>query len=694
MGEIKEEVLRALKELSKERRLLTASEIADYLRTNGIHKSTKWISVILKYLVHEGKILEVPRGRITYYMLHPSQLDNKQHILDEYIRVDKEVETLSELKAKLEAEEYLRYIKELPARTPSEVIAKEILHDKLFPEILEKRLEEIAPELSKENPKKLLREMFEDLIHRYRKYAEELKGTKDRKREEELYKKLERIIHIINTVYVFVLGIPISHSKKKPRGPSEVARIYLPDRRMKEYEAEYDLNLLIRYLERRIPDESFIVFENGEGGYDLLLGIDTSTMPVSIIIPHILRRAINLRLNTVVGYTTSTDENGKRRPIIFPRPESIDGYEEDRAEEEGIIIRPETLSFYPDYYHDRIREAQMEYLQNKFINKSLSPDPSDADIYEKLKRPPNALLSDGRIFPAEHKLGDYVALHGKFVRKSIRAYVSLLRNAEALKDHMVILGVVKRGQLAYLWKIVSWYMMKKGLISEEEFLDPRNLYTGGEKLRDEYISYLIFKKVWDPIGKKFPRTFSIIRRFYSMDRILMNALGQADTIDAENDIMFWFKEATIYGEGTTGLSGYVEDHGLEGDEAWPYSEACARGAVAMFYYIPPINLNIPNSHQLRPPRFEVVIPYSYLKEPSMQDKIRGLISNAIKGINSDEPVTYEEAVEGIFLIVPSVVKMAHQHVKNFQSEIALHYSKYLLSQALKKLKEYESLFLG
>lgn len=694
MEGIRELILRILKDIAGEKRhhLVTASEVRERLKNEGIMRSTKWVGQILKLLAAEGEIIEKPIGRTIHYFIPPDQ-----HTLDEYITVrGEEIITRDEIQDALEQvdeENYLKLFKLMPAKTISERVGKDLSISKHFPEQLKNKIDKISNDIAEENPRELFKDMFEDLIEMYRKYADEYKATNDRKREAELYKKLQHIYYIIDRVYGFILGIPMCHSKLRSPAPNEAAWIYLPSHKTKEYKAELYLNILEKYLERRTPDDKFIIFEDKSARSEKpLLGTDSSTMPIEIRVPVLTRRIIRFRLNTVVGYTKT--DGGDSNPIIFPRPESLDRYDEEEAEEEGFIIRPETFSMFPDYYHDRIREAQMNQLEFRFVDKTLSPDPIDRDVYEKLKRPPPVVLLDGRIFPYEHKLSDYVALHGKYVQRSIRAFVNSVRFSDALKDVVRIIGVVKRGHLAYLWTVVSWYMMKRGLFDEDDFLHPGSLITEDTEMRDEYIAFLILKNFYDSSSEHIPRTFAIIRRFYSMDPDVRRAFGLADDLSRENSIDFWFGEAIISERvGKQGLSGYVEERGLDGDEAWPYAEACAKAAVAIFYHIPPLDeRRALENNRVRIPRFEVLIPYSYLIELPRTENIKKVIRRTVVGINSDEVYLYDEAKEGIFLILPRHVKMAHTYVKEYQKVVALLYSRYLLSRALRAMKTYEEAF--
>ncbi len=688
MGSKKEAVLRALIELAKKKKgPITVSDIYNYMDKSGIVSSKKWIRLILEKLVAEGKVQKITSRRLVYYI--PKQTS----ILD-YLQPSKP-ETREEIGARIAREEaLLEFLRRYPTRSVSEEIGKQIELNKLFPSRVEKMIEEIAEKIAHENPRKLLKEMFEDLLEMFKEYAEKYRNIRNKVEEENIYKKLDRILQIIKIVYGYVLGIPLSTSRLRPRAPTEVARICLPDHKTKEYVIEYDPKVLEDFLDYRIPDETFIVFETpNDGQNNFIMGVDSSTAPINIIIPNITRRPLSLIVNTVVGIT---EREGK--PLLFPRPETIEKLDSYSAEEEGFLIRPDTLSSYPDYYRDRIREAQMNYLEYKFIDKALSPEPSDSDLYGKLKRPPNIVFLDGRIFPYEHKLSDYVALHGKYVRKSIYAYVRLIRAADALRDIATITGVVKRGHLAYLWYIISWYMFRKeGLINEDEFLDPSSLITEDDEMRDEYIALLILKKFYDPNRKELPRTFILIRRFYAMDPVLRRAIGLTDSISKENDIMFWFKEATIseYVE-EKGLAGYVKDKGLEEDEAWFYAEACARGAVAMFYYVPPMPIKALDHKRIRIPRYEVLIPSSFinLELRSMHKKIKEIVRETIFDgrIDKDFFVGYDEAKEGFILIVPSYIKIAHYYAKNMEKILKKYYGIYLLNKAMEFIRELEKLF--
>lgn len=695
MSTIKEEVLRALKELMKiKREPITVSDVHSYITNKlGITSSKKWIRLILDMLVAEGKVRKISSGRFVYYI----PIDERQTTLLNYLQPSKS-ETREEIGAKITQEETLiDFVRKYPTRSVSEEVGKQIELSKLFPSRIESLIRKIADEIAHENPRNLLKEMFEDLLRMFKNYAERYKSTKNKTEEDEIYKKLERILHIIKVVYGYVLGIPISTSRLRPRAPMEAARICLPDRKTKEYKLEYDPNVLEIFLNRRIPDETFIVLETPDiEQSDFIMGVDSSTTKVKITIPNITRRPILLVVNTVVGVT---EINGK--PLLFPRPETIEKLDSYSAEEEGFLIRPHTLSSFPDYYRDRIREAQMNYLEYRFIDKALSPEPSDSDLYSKLKRPPTIVFLDGRIFPYEHKLSDYIALHGKYVRKSIYAHVKLVRAADALRDIVTITGVVKRGHLAYLWSIISWYMFrKKGLISEDEFLDPGSLITEDDEMRDEYIALLLLKKFYNPNRREVPRTFILIRRFYAMDPVLRRAIGLIDNISKENDVMFWFKEAVVseYIE-EKGLAGYVKEKGLEEDEAWFYAEACAKSAVAMFYYIPPMPANRALDHKrIRIPRYEVLIPSSFmdLELRSMYEKVREKVRKVIFDgrINKDFFVGYDEAKEGLILIVPNYIETAHYYAKNMERTLAEYYGVYLLSKAMEFVKELEELFFG
>jgi len=692
MSEFENEILMALAELMRKKINISVSDVYKHLKKKGIKKSEKWIRITLEKLVAEGKVKKIESGRISYYI--PLV---KQATLEKFISV-KQISTRQEIGEQL-SEDLWKILTHTAGDPVPVATAKRIAADRHFPERLREKIEKIADDLADENPREILQRMFKDLADRFKKYAEKYKKINDKQEKRRLREKLNNIYRIIKVVYEETLGIPISTSKIRQRGKLEVMRIHLPDRKTGEYILEYDLNTLNLYLNRRIPDDKFIIKEETERELlEPMMGIDASTMPVEIIIPHITRRIIRLYVNTVIGVTDVKSEK-RTRTLIFPRPESIERLNYLDAEERGFLIRPDTLFSYPAYYHDRIREAQMNYLEHQFVTKILAPFPEEKDIYEVLKRPPCIIFMDGRIFPYEHKIDDYVALHKKYVQRSIAAFVNLMRSAEALRNEAYIVGVVKRGHLAYLWSIVSWYLLEKGLISEDEFLDPQNLITEDEMMRDEYIAYLLLKKHYNHNSNSTPRTFTVIRRFYAMDPKTRRAIGVSNRIDNENRVEFWLKEANVSETAEKpGLAGYVEEKGGDSDEAWFYSEACARGAVAMFYFIPLLPNGIQKINAIRIPRYEVLIPYSCLNqnEEDMRKTVKQTIRKIILDgrIEEDLYLAYEEADEYRILIVPKYVKEAHHYAKSMEKEITHNYGIYLISKALEALKTIEEMFFG
>ena len=445
-----------------------------------------------------------------------SELTKKKRItLDRWLkRTVVSTKTLDEIQAELERLEELTY---------PELIADLLSYDIDINSILEK----IIDDLAKEDPHELLKSMLKELVDWHNMLVQRLRKESAFKKRERLKDLIDRIRDIIKMVYGRYLHIPL--------GPLEhhVIRVPISEEGM----INFDEKRVDRYLEKRILDRGFIVETAPNTEADHFTGIDSS---VHEIRPLIAKPPYKKSLPATLIFTVVSVNMAPRREgadegpefILRPEPHELASYKIRELEERGYVLRgSEIFKFLGDdeYYIKRVKEANMQklqYHQVKEWNGEFIPD---------------AIFIDGRIWPSEHKIDDFFAIHKRYVIETLRSYADVVRSLDP--DSLVIIGTVKRGHLGFLWYVVHWYAVKKGYIEPEKFLIHLRFYESIES-HDGILALKILLHYYRR-KKRYGRLFAVRRKFYAIDEKVTNEALKAaskegrDLIDREDETAFW-----------------------------------------------------------------------------------------------------------------------------------------------------------
>jgi len=576
------------------------------------------------------------------------------------------VETLEEVEGARRAEEQERVLPKIDVD-----IVRYVIGDRLMSAIIKS----IAEDIAKEDPKRLFRDFLYWLRDIFYSNVQELLKNPGHKKKEEIRNVLVTIDDIIKKLYGRVLGIPISHSERQ-RHAAIILRL-----RTKAKESIFEINdtLLREYLEKRIPDDTFVVWVRPRKVKNfLVIGVDTSTAKVVIRLYPLVRRPLYFHVNA--GCRAKISSHGLEPVLeIYPKPEDLSYLSMKDAEERGYVIRLSTLYSVSEEFHGRIREAQMNTIEYMLVKESM-------ENLDPLEGSPDVIYLDGRIFPYEHKLDDCIyGEHWLFVYRSLRAFRNLISTVDSNGERTIVAGAVKRGNIGFLSFLVLWYAREKGIINDKDLLD---FLTHRQGVRDSEIATLLLGTLYKKRLTRgiVPRTFAIIRGFYFMeDRLRTNYVKYAQSANDECSFDFWFERVNLLGESDyPGLRGYFEAYNRGEGFAETYADLCARAWVAMFYFIPPwgngVNWDIllGGKWRIDLPRFEVAIPYKYYAIPRFgglqKEKISKLIDSAIilpEIIDSNTFYIYYDARElgnAKNITVPLPIFLAHLLAKHITKD--------------------------
>ena len=391
-------------------------------------------------------------------------------------------------------------------------------------ELIEKVV--IEYDIGSRNPKKLLREMLLDCVREHNKLYEEYQREISKKEKDLRMRGMTRLRTIIKKVFGDYLQIPVGSS------PRRGYLIEVPEGSRPGKIEIIDIETVESLLEKRILDDRIIVdYEPSDG--DVFDGVDSSVHGVKPLLGYPVPE---FNLFTVVSVSMSPGED-KPNVTVRPEPDEIATEKLSTLERNGFLISGSDLLRFDDYYINRIKEATMQRLQYRTSKETLK------GIRDEGVPIPDALYLDGRIWPTEHKFSDFLAEHRRYVIDALNDFVEM---AQALReDGPMVIGIVKRGHLGFLWYLILWFAYKNKLIDFNKFVLEPKLYESLEN-RDGVMALrmLIYHyKATDRYG----RLFAVRRKFYAMDPeiipiFLKVASEEGKKIhDVEEDLGFWRK---------------------------------------------------------------------------------------------------------------------------------------------------------
>ncbi len=725
-------ILQTLIEYYEEnKRPATVSEIYLMMRRKGYRVSERWIRVVLDRLANEGKVEKIGQRPSLY-----KPLVKRAPRIVPLTRFLGPMSTSEEISGRIELRE---------AEYTTEKVAYYVL--KLLteqPGILAK-IENLAEKISQANPIDVALELLDYLCRTFNKCV--VKGGKDNL----YFKVLTRVERLVKRYYASVLGIPVNfninpkllerHDLSILCGNAgedilgSVAGIGFSIRSSKEVPNAimvYNRGKVESYLKERFVDDSIVVNEPlaNPQDYSYISGHDTSYWPTTLtseLFPEFSGIPVAARLYILAGIRYYTWRSARGSKVYYsseidPHPRRFAELERYEAIHNGYLVTPEMIEE-SEERASRLVEAAMNILEYTMIQNALQGRYSDAKlaiegmgedaetyIEERPLIPPRPIFHDGRIFPYEHKLSDYIggygSWHSRLVRLSIRKFYDLVK-AVMGDEKTLIVGVVKRAQSPYLHPLIIWLLYKYKGINEEGFWDYviRWMY---ERFEITALLRGLLKKGRVPPGHTL-RTAGVMRRFWAMDETYMRAYTATKNANPhdEYDEDFWLKKPIFSVEqlrqNVGGLKGYIELHGgvEEGaDEILAY--VLANATVVMTYIMPSphdVNLEATGAKlEVVLPRYEVLVrPLSYYEFELDEYKsyirrtlhklalphIPGRMTRPVEGILFRYEVAEisDEILQrkwNIYTVVPHHVKMADEISRRYDEQLRTMYINELL----------------
>ena len=370
----------------------------------------------------------------------------------------------------------------------------------------------------------------------------------------------------------------------------------------------------------------------------------------------------------------------------YPDPRTWSQFVTEHAVREGYLIPPEMAIELDAYRWKRTVEAMMDlrhYTKDDLTMRAATGPFSRqgfcGDVY--------ALIRDGRVFPWEHTIGDFLesGAHGYFVRQCLISFRRILDLVNDFKEEIIYGGAVKWSQIEIFTRLIFWYIKYGSALSGQKLLDVDEQYD------DKYIfgkittDQRLIKHAFGVLSQKITTshderwvTFRTIRRFYSLvdqDNLSLRKLAENEWI-TEIESHLANKPAHTRRE----IKPYVRT----------YAHLCAKGAVLSFYIQPtPTIPEEPSKDIIQIPRYEVLLPYDVLENKEQLEKIDKIYVNRVAQTVADErmidiyPMRERFDVD-MFLIFLKPARFAHEYVKQYAID-SRHQILGLLVQRLSQL---------
>jgi len=371
----------------------------------------------------------------------------------------------------------------------------------------------------------------------------------------------------------------------------------------------------------------------------------------------------------------------------YPDPRTWSQFVTEHAVREGYLIPPEMALQLDAYRWKRTVEAMMDlrhYTKDDLTMRAatgpLSRQEYCGDVY--------ALVRDGRVFPWEHTLGDFLESgpHGYFVRQCLISFRRVMDLVNDFKEEIIYGGAVKWSQIEIIARLIFWYVKYGSALGGEGLWD-----ASDDEYDDKYIfgtvttDQRLVKHAFSVLSKEIPTsnderwiTFRTIRRFYSLvdqDDLSLRKLSEDEWI-GEIENYLGNKPAHTRRE----IKPYIRT----------YAHLCAKGAILSFYVQPtPTVPEEPSKDIIQIPRYEVLLPYDVLENREQIEKIDSAYVMRIAQIATDQrmidiyPMRERFDID-MFLIFLKPARYAHEYVKQYAID-SKHQILGLLVQKLSQL---------
>lgn len=509
-GITEKDVLEAVCEFMKKRSRasFTPKDVLEVLLNSGkinitnLENTEKVLTRIFSSMARRGvfKVEKKGKYKITDVFWSEAQSKNIEcykGILTYFSRNIK-VETLSDIQDKIIGLEEGKL-------TLPEFLADLITLDRETRGIIYQAVDELIAE--NPDPKKIFIDMLKDYVQVYDRLIEKISKTSAGKEREEMKIFAKKLLDIIENIYGRVLSLPISYTKN-----CTVCPIVLPKDPGKG-KIEIREDILEGLLKERIVDDTFFVEEPVSAPVAAFAGVDTSVVEIDLKkgpFEH-MRHLPDIDVFTMV-VSVREGRTGNNKVELYPRPEEITTKTLKELEKERDILPADVIYKFEDYYILRIKESIMQSKEYQAMYSLPDRKPSLLIIYK-----------DGALWPSERKFGDFLYDHKEFVIDNLIEYSKMVKN---LSETPVVVGVVKRGHLGFLWFLLNWYVIRKMIRTDVRELSKFVAFLERQSSSDGSLALLMLLRYAEKRGldNKGVRTFAVRRKFYATESQLIDTL--------------------------------------------------------------------------------------------------------------------------------------------------------------------------
>ncbi len=513
---------------------------------------------------------------------------------------------------------------------------------------LKKYFREAARRLEAEDPRKLLLQFAKWLYEEHKACVDRLKNAKkagDKKRVEEMGRKVWDIDNVADSVFARQLGVPRKglQLKFKPRTLSD--------------EAHFDPDIVDKHLKQVVLGRSFLErFKVGqlEEPYTEV-GTDASLQIFSLgdILPKKFERHPMAILAAVAIYYnlyTSEIEDVDAKPS----PSTWVTYTSEEAIDQGILVPPSAyLQLADPRLWERTLSAALNVRQYLKDHEALNGGG---------RRRPDVVFRDGRIFPLEHLFSDYTQprIHGQMVRNSLRAFSELVKDVN-FSDRVLYCGTVKRAGVEFIAPLVFWYLrFGSGMEGRSPIwpdMDPDLIFHF--RLSDQGTVLRLFEGLSPDLSSgEIVCTCRFVRRFSYMMEPELRRQAEEEGVTKEDQWISFIEKR-------------IEEKKELIEEPDPelYALLCARAAVLSFYCgVKGGRLTLEDlpTESTALPRYEILLPYRLLESSDLVEKEREYVGRVLTALADPRTLDiYTETLKtGARPILPWALCRAHEFVKD------------------------------
>lgn len=344
-----------------------------------------------------------------------------------------------------------------------------------------------------------------------------------------------------------------------------------------------------------------------------------------------------------------------------------------------MIVGPEVFEDVGEDKYTRIAVSASEIVQRRMDEQS---------IKHAIRRMPDIVFHDGRIYPMEHKLNNYLGEgeYGDTVRSAIRYFYNILVQISGRKRKSPLYtGVVKSTELKIFSRLLDWYI-RYGVVKSE--VDDHKLGENWPKTPPfpdtSAITYLLSLGGYEPKAGRFFTTCQIRRNFSTLAGFYERVWNGEPIRDWEGYFKDYKRKRTEIYEPGDPLPAVLK-YDIE-----PFVELCDRAGVLMFF----INHTQNSTDAPRLPRYEIFCDVT-APEGNDPDRVRQQIERVLQGLmlsgvqaDKDHNLSASIAASGKqnAIMIPNVVYEAHETAKVVGKDFEAQFRAAIFSRLIQTLK--------